>query len=60
MRTTKSLLPVLGLGSTLSAGAQNRLEYLIQDVPFTQMELTNNFWLPRLKTEVVGCERIPS
>lgn len=43
MRTTKPLLPVLGLGGTLSAGAQNRLDYLIQDVSFTQVELTNNF-----------------
>ncbi|MGI4886684.1 MAG: glycoside hydrolase family 127 protein [Janthinobacterium lividum] len=50
MRFSKSFLLALGLGGALSAGAQNRLDYPIQAVPFTQVKLTDNFWLPRLKT----------
>ncbi len=49
MRSTKSFLLALGLGGALSAGAQNRLDYPIQAVPFTQVKLADNFWLPRLK-----------
>jgi DUF1680 family protein len=46
---TKSLLLALGLGWSTSALAQ-KSDYPIQAVPFTQVKLTDNFWLPRLKT----------
>jgi DUF1680 family protein len=46
---TKSLLLALGLGWSASALAQ-KSDYPIQAVPFTQVKLTDNFWLPRLKT----------
>ena len=45
----KSLLFVLGLSGSAPALAQ-QLDYPIQAVPFTQVKLTDNFWLPRLKT----------
>lgn len=46
---TKSLLLALGLGWSTMAQAQ-KSDYPIQAVPFTQVKLTDNFWLPRLKT----------
>ncbi|MGI4820369.1 MAG: glycoside hydrolase family 127 protein [Janthinobacterium lividum] len=46
---TKSLLLALGLGWSSLALAQ-KSDYPIQAVPFTQVKLTDNFWLPRLKT----------
>ncbi|WP_223649661.1 glycoside hydrolase family 127 protein [Hymenobacter psoromatis] len=49
MPSTKSLLLALSLSATLPAAAQ-KLDYPIQAVPFTQVKLTDSFWLPRLKT----------
>jgi DUF1680 family protein len=46
---TKSSLLVLGLGWSTAALGQ-KMDYPIQAVPFTQVKLTDNFWLPRLKT----------
>jgi DUF1680 family protein len=46
---TKSSLLVLGLGWSTAALGQ-KMDYPIQTVPFTQVKLTDNFWLPRLKT----------
>ena len=45
----KPLLTVLGLSLAVPATAQHT-DYPIQAVPFTQVKLTDNFWLPRLKT----------
>ena len=45
----KSLLTALALGLTATASAQ-RTDYPIQAVSFTKVKLTDNFWLPRLKT----------
>ncbi len=45
----KHLLLLLGLGASAAAQAQ-RLDYPIQAVPFTQVKLTDYFWLPRLRT----------
>ncbi|MVN76012.1 glycoside hydrolase family 127 protein [Hymenobacter sp. HMF4947] len=50
MLAYKPFLLALGLGATLPAAAQKRLDYPIQAVPFTQVKLTDSFWLPRLKT----------
>lgn len=50
MLTTKSFLVLLGLGGIAPAAAQTRRDYPIQAVRFTQVKLTDNFWLPRLKT----------
>ncbi|NML66577.1 glycoside hydrolase family 127 protein [Hymenobacter sp. RP-2-7] len=44
-----SLLLLLGLGWAAPALGQ-QLDYPIQAVPFTQVKLTDSFWLPRLKT----------
>ena len=49
MTSTKPLLLALSLSATLPAAAQ-KLDYPIQAVPFTQVKLTDSFWLPRLKT----------
>jgi len=49
MPATKPFLLALGLATALPAAAQ-KLDYPIQAVPFTQVKLTDNFWLPRLKT----------
>jgi DUF1680 family protein len=49
MLPTTSFLLALGLGTSLAASAQ-KLDYPIQAVPFTQVKLTDSFWLPRLKT----------
>jgi DUF1680 family protein len=46
---TKTLLLALGLGWSTMALAQ-KSDYPIQAVPFTKVKLTDNFWLPRLKT----------
>jgi uncharacterized protein len=41
---------ILGLNSiSFSAAAQKR-DYAITGVPFTSVKLTDNFWLPRIKT----------
>ncbi|MGI4737997.1 MAG: glycoside hydrolase family 127 protein [Janthinobacterium lividum] len=45
----KSFLLVLGLGWSTAALGQ-KMDYPIQAVPFTQVKLTDSFWLPRLKT----------
>jgi len=45
----KSLLLMLGLGWSTAALGQ-KMDYPIQAVPFTQVKLTDSFWLPRLKT----------
>ncbi|OGX91811.1 glycoside hydrolase family 127 protein [Hymenobacter coccineus] len=45
----KPLLTALAISLTAPAFAQ-RTDYPIQAVPFTQVKLTDNFWLPRLKT----------
>ncbi|RYY19997.1 MAG: glycoside hydrolase family 127 protein [Cytophagaceae bacterium] len=44
----KPFLLALGLGAALPAAAQ-KLDYPVRAVPFTQVRLTDNFWLPRLK-----------
>jgi uncharacterized protein len=44
---TKSLLLLLALTTVPAVGQQ--LDYPIQVVPFTQVRLTDAFWLPRLK-----------
>jgi len=49
MLSTKYLLLALGVAGALPAAAQRR-DYPIQAVPFTQVKLTDSFWLPRLKT----------
>ncbi|GAB3635932.1 glycoside hydrolase family 127 protein [Hymenobacter arcticus] len=49
MFPTKPFLLALGLGACLTTQAQ-QLDYPIQAVPFTQVKLTDSFWLPRLKT----------
>ena len=49
MLPAKPFLLALGLGASLAAQAQ-KLDYPIQAVPFTQVKLTDSFWLPRLKT----------
>lgn len=49
MFPSKSFLFALGLAAALPAAAQ-KLDYPIQAVPFTQVKLTDSFWLPRLKT----------
>jgi DUF1680 family protein len=49
MRLTTPFLFALGLASALPAAAQTH-DYPIQAVPFTQVRLTDSFWLPRLKT----------
>ncbi|RZK28439.1 MAG: glycoside hydrolase family 127 protein, partial [Hymenobacter sp.] len=49
MLSTKPFLFALGLGASFAAQAQ-KMDYPIQAVPFTQVKLTDNFWLPRLKT----------
>ncbi|RZL12833.1 MAG: glycoside hydrolase family 127 protein, partial [Hymenobacter sp.] len=49
MSSSKSLLLLLGLGAFRPAAAQ-KLDYPVRAVPFTQVKLTDNFWLPRLKT----------
>ncbi|TPG66784.1 glycoside hydrolase family 127 protein [Hymenobacter nivis] len=45
----KPLLTALALGLVATASAQ-RTDYPIQAVSFTKVKLTDNFWLPRLKT----------
>ncbi|PWT98891.1 MAG: six-hairpin glycosidase, partial [Bacteroidetes bacterium] len=42
------LLTIVGV-LTLSAEAQQK-DYPIHTVPFTQVKLTDNFWLPRIET----------
>ncbi|MDO7886873.1 glycoside hydrolase family 127 protein [Hymenobacter cheonanensis] len=49
MLPTKPFLLALGLAAVLPAAAQQS-DYPIQAVPFTQVKLTDSFWLPRLKT----------
>ncbi len=43
-------LYLLGLLLAGPAALAQQLDYPIQPVPFTQVKLTDNFWLPRLKT----------
>jgi DUF1680 family protein len=45
----KKIIYVIALFGTLTVGAQQR-DYPIQAVPFTSVKLTDNFWLPRVKT----------
>ncbi|MBC8083756.1 MAG: glycoside hydrolase family 127 protein [Hymenobacter sp.] len=45
----KALLAVLAFAVAITATAQ-RTDYAIQAVGFTKVKLTDNFWLPRLKT----------
>jgi DUF1680 family protein len=50
---TKPLTYAVALGSLLlaaAAHAQAVADYPIRPVPFTQVKLQDNFWLPRLKT----------
>jgi DUF1680 family protein len=49
MRPTSFFLLALGLAGVLPVAAQ-KLDYPIQAVSFTQVKLTDSFWLPRLKT----------
>ncbi|OUJ75803.1 glycoside hydrolase family 127 protein [Hymenobacter crusticola] len=46
---SKLVLTTLALGLTTAALAQHT-DYPIQAVSFTKVKLTDNFWLPRLKT----------
>jgi len=48
MFPSKPFLLILGLAAALPAA--QKLDYPIQAVPFTQVKLTDSFWLPRLKT----------
>ena len=45
----KNILLALLLGAATAASGQ-RADYPIRAVPFTKVRLTDNFWLPRLKT----------
>lgn len=45
----KYLLYLIFLGLSLAGNAQQK-DYPIQSVPFTQVHLSDNFWLPRIKT----------
>lgn len=49
MLSPKFFLLALGLAPALPVAAQ-QADYPIQAVPFTQVKLTDSFWLPRLKT----------
>lgn len=44
----KLWLSLIMLGVVISASSQQK-DYPIQVVPFTQVKLTDNFWLPRIK-----------
>ena len=46
----KPLFLLLGFGWSAAASAQQRLDYPIQAVPFTQVKLMDDFWQPRLRT----------
>lgn len=48
-RIMKKLLLILLLLPALHVWSQHR-DYPIQAVPFTQVKLSDNFWLPRIKT----------
>lgn len=48
MSFSKSLLLVVGLDAFRPAAAQ-KSDYPVPAVPFTQVKLTDSFWLPRLK-----------
>jgi DUF1680 family protein len=50
MLSPKRFLLALGLAAALPAVAQQQPDYPIQAVLFTKVKLTDNFWLPRLKT----------
>ncbi|GAB3856939.1 glycoside hydrolase family 127 protein [Hymenobacter terrigena] len=50
MSTSKLFLLGLGLSAARPALAQHTADYPIRAVPFTQVTLTDRFWLPRLKT----------
>ena len=40
---------IIFIGLTVASNAQNT-DYSIKNVPFTQVKLTDKFWLPRIKT----------
>src|SRR5262245_44412523 len=54
MKKMISICALLLLVETATAqtqpGVQMGLDYPIQTVPFTAVKLTDNFWLPRIKT----------